>query len=110
MWCAEMELATNDFRFFQYDSWPDHGVILLPQGEWQHVAISFNGATVAMYIGGEAVGGDLPFEFGPATDAALVFGCCEANGGNPFNGALDEVRLYDRALSSFEVRYLAGGE
>ncbi len=110
MWCAEMELATNDFRFFQYDSWPDHGVILLPQGEWQHVAISFNGTTVAMYIGGEAVGGDLPFEFGPATDAALVFGCCEANGGNPFNGTLDEVRLYDRALSSFEVRYLAGGE
>ena len=27
---------------------------------------------------------------------------------NPFNGALDEIRLYDRALSTGEVAYLAG--
>jgi|GEM_PF-2101998 len=38
----------------------------------------------------------------------MQFGACEANGGNPFNGALDEIHIYDRPLSSFEVSYLAG--
>jgi hypothetical protein len=36
----------------------------------------------------------------------LVFGAVEANGGNPYNGALDDVRIYDRALSQAEIAYL----
>jgi hypothetical protein len=36
------------------------------------------------------------------------FGCCDTGGGNPFNGSLDELRIYDRALSSFELNFLAG--
>jgi hypothetical protein len=35
-----------------------------------------------------------------------VFGACEANGGNPFNGALDEVRIYNRGLSEAEMAYV----
>jgi hypothetical protein len=38
----------------------------------------------------------------------MQFGACEGNGGNPFNGAIDDVRLYDRVLSSFEISYLLG--
>ena len=37
-----------------------------------------------------------------------VFGACQVDGGNPFNGALDEIRIYNRVLSGFEVIYLAG--
>lgn len=40
----------------------------------------------------------------------MVFGDTVGTGGNPFNGALDEIRIYDRSLSSFEVNYLAGIE
>ncbi|MGD8501039.1 MAG: AbfB domain-containing protein, partial [Phycisphaerales bacterium] len=108
MWCLEIEVNTAELRFFQYDSWPDHGFNVLPIGEWQHVAVSFNGTTVAMYIDGKPVGGSPAFSFGPRTDGIVVFGACEAIGGNPFNGALDEVRLYDRALSGTEVAWLAG--
>ena len=32
----------------------------------------------------------------------------EGTGGNPFNGALDEVHIYDRALSAFELNYIFG--
>jgi hypothetical protein len=48
------------------------------------------------------------FSFGPDTEAGMAFGACEGAGGNPFNGALDEVRLFDSALSSFQVNFLAG--
>jgi hypothetical protein len=40
----------------------------------------------------------------------IVFGDSVGGGGNPFNGAMDEIRIYDRALSSFEINYLAGIE
>ena len=44
----------------------------------------------------------------PIEDAALLIGCDNAGGGNPFNGALDEVRLYDIVLTPAEVLALAG--
>jgi hypothetical protein len=47
------------------------------------------------------------FTLGPDTEAQLVFGCCDGLGGNPFNGALDEVRIYSKVLSADEVGELA---
>jgi hypothetical protein len=57
---------------------------------------------------GGALGAEAAFSFGTDPGSAMVFGAAVANGGNPFNGALDEIRIYDRALSPFEIRYLAG--
>jgi hypothetical protein len=107
MWCIEVDRDSSDCRFFQYNSWPEHGINVPPIGEWQHFAVSFDGTNAALYINGESIGGSQPFVFGPKTDARVVFGACEQNGGNPFNGDLDEIRIYDYALSAAEVFYLA---
>jgi hypothetical protein len=78
----------------------------IPQiGQWEHVALTFDGTTGTLYRYGSVVDSG-PFSLGPDTEAALVFGACEANGGNPYNGALDEVRIYNRALSQAEIAYL----
>jgi hypothetical protein len=107
MWHIELNMDTGNIGFSRYDNYPWFGENIPPIAEWCHIAVTFDGATTTMYINGKPVGTDTGFTFGPKTDAHLVFGAVEANGANPFNGAIDEVVLYNRALSPAEVAYLA---
>lgn len=79
----------------------------LVQGQWTHIAATFDGDIAILYRNGEPVAGG-PFALGYKPNAALVLGAAEANGGNPFNGALDEVRIYDMALTEQDVLELMG--
>ena len=79
----------------------------LPIGEWAHVAATFDGTTARFYLNG-AMTGQGAFSFATDLTASTHFGCSNMNGGNPFNGALDEVRLYDVALSAAEILQLMG--
>lgn len=72
-------------------------------GVWTHVAVVSNGTTFTFYINGVNDGSSLavvtsytPINVG----SALPFVSEE------FNGSIDEVRLYDRALTATEVRNL----
>ena len=76
------------------------------EGEWMHVAVTFDGTDTTMYVRGKPVGTSTEFSFGPATSAQLNLGSAD-NGENPFNGVIDEVYLYSRALSAAEIAYLA---
>jgi len=107
MWQIEANRDSGALGFFRNGSAPADGDPVLPVGEWAHVAATFDGTTAKFYFNAQMTGQGA-FSFGPDTEAALVFGACQGDGGNPFNGALDEVRLYDRALSGFEINYLAG--
>jgi hypothetical protein len=78
-------------------------------GEWEHCAFSTDGDTGQLYRDGELVGSGT-FTLGPDTEAALLFGANNGGGWNPFNGALDDVRIYNRTLSDAEVMHLAGLE
>jgi hypothetical protein len=106
MWQIEANIDTGIVRF-QREGITDISTAALPVGEWYHVAVAFDGATAKVYMNGE-VGAEGTFSFGTDPGAAMVFGASVAEGGNPFNGALDEIRIYNRVLSPFEIRYLAG--
>jgi len=106
MWQLEADVNTGTLGFFRYGS-PYFTNSALPVGQWTHVAASFDGTTVSFYIDAELTSSG-PFSFGPGTEVHVVFGACEDNGGNPFNGALDEIRIYDEALLQAEVAHLAG--
>ncbi|MCK4291633.1 MAG: LamG domain-containing protein [Planctomycetes bacterium] len=107
MWQVELNIDTGAIGFSRYDNYPWFGENIPPIGEWQHVAVTFDGTTSAMYIDGKSVGTSTDFSFGPKTDAHVVFGAVEGDGDNPFNGTIDEVYIYSRALSAAEVAYLA---
>ncbi len=109
MWQIEANQTTGTVSFSRTDSYPASGNPVLPIGEWAHVLVTFDGTTAKFFVDGKMTGSGA-FSFGSDTEAGMSFGACEGAGGNPFNGALDEVRLYDRALSSFEIAYLAGIE
>jgi hypothetical protein len=106
MWQIEANQSTGVLSFAQNAVNVGSGGAVLPIGEWQHVGVSFDGTTAKFFIDG-AMTNSAAFSLGPATGAAMSFGCCQANGGNPFNGALDEVRIYDRALRDEEMLGLA---
>jgi hypothetical protein len=76
----------------------------IPWGEWVHVAATYDGTTERIYVNGIE---DTAFEAsGPLriTSAKVFIGAHDSSGDrNGWNGLIDELRLYCRALSAEEV-------
>jgi hypothetical protein len=105
MWQIEANITTGVLRL-QREGAEVVGPTI-PVGEWTHIVGAFDGAAAKMYVNGSVVGqGALTLGTDPG--ALIAIGDSVGGGGNPFNGGLDEIRIYDRVLSSFEVSYLAG--
>ena len=107
MWHVEVNRDNGTIGFARTDVYPDSGGAKLPIGTWAHVAVTFDGTTARFYLNGVQTGSG-SFSFGLDTGAALHFGSDDPNGGNAFNGALDEIRLYDQVLTVAEILKLAG--
>ena len=76
----------------------------LPTREWVHLAGTFDGNTMRIYMNGEERGTmERPAPVKPS-DARLCLGSYEPGHRAHFTGMLDEVKLYNRALSPAEVR------
>jgi hypothetical protein len=74
---------------------------------WHHVAYTFDGRTHTLYLDGAAAdSSSAPPQTGAASIARLGN---SPGGGEPFTGWLDDVRLFDRALTAPEVTRLASG-
>jgi hypothetical protein len=76
----------------------------LPTGRWVHLAGTFAGRTIRIYIDGVEQGTlDRP---GPVNtnDFHLCLGNYEIDHASHFDGLVDELKLYDRALTVEEVR------
>ncbi|HET9665868.1 MAG TPA: LamG-like jellyroll fold domain-containing protein, partial [Desertimonas sp.] len=83
-------------------SYLDSGVNPLT-GQWQHLAASFDGTTARFYINGvevasRAVSGAV------GTSNTWRIGAYGTVPGGFFDGLIDEIRVYDRALSTTEVQ------
>jgi hypothetical protein len=80
-------------------------------GNWHHAAgVTSVGGGVSIYMDGTLVDRDisnLPFTY--LTPSTLCVGR-SMSGSQPFDGWMDEVRIYDRALSVDQLRALARGE
>ena len=107
LWDIEIHRDEDTIAFRRIDSYPGSGGRILPTGVWTHIAATFDGTTARFYIDGEETGNG-SFSFGLDEEATLHFGSGDPNGGNAFNGALDDVRIYDIALSPSEISALAG--
>jgi hypothetical protein len=111
MWQLELNVDTGDLSFAREGSYPP-GVGALPVGQWAFVAVTFDGTNATIYRDGLSAASGA-FSLGSKPDARLVVGASEANGGNPFNGLIDDVRIYNYALDALEIAHLyqsvAGG-
>jgi hypothetical protein len=79
-------------------------------GRWAHVAAAFDGTTARLYLNGSEIASG-PFSFAEGTTAGMTIG--NNNSGSwpdcpgVFNGDMDEVRIYNRALTAAQIAYLA---
>jgi len=73
-------------------------------GRWYHVAATYDGSTVCLYLDGKL---DVSKKVALATPPSHLF-LARVWGDYPdrtrFQGAVDEVMLYDRALSAEEIK------
>jgi hypothetical protein len=81
----------------------------ITQGTWHHVAVTYDGANIRFYVDG--VPGDhqpaTGITFGTNTEA-LFIGVDKPGASEWFDGTIADVKVYARALSTPEIRALAG--
>ena len=74
-----------------------------PVNAWTHVALTYDGATLRLYVNGTQVATPATTGAIQATDSPLWIG-----GNNPygeyFQGLIDEVRVYNRALTQADIQ------
>lgn len=79
---------------------------VLTAGQWQHVAVTFNGGATALYVNGaEVANATLPVTsiFGGGTADLNIGRDPVSSGGQYFDGLIDEPSIYNRALTAAEI-------
>ncbi len=74
----------------------------LSENHWTHLAITFDGAKLRLYVDGELVKDESTTGMAQITEGDLQIGGSTEHG-DFFNGRIDEVRIYNRALGGMEV-------
>lgn len=105
---AQFVAATADNGWYAAGGWVDAPPNTFAAGKWQHVVGTYDGARLRFYVDGRLVGTGSHALSGAVRNgiSPLTFGLAGDYGGNYFDGAMDDVRLYHRALSPTEVRQL----
>jgi len=120
-WQAIVTKGDSAWRLHRYAAFPSasfdgtglsgdgavHGQIAVDDGQWHHVAGTYNGATMRIYVDG------VQDSYARRSGAIALNACNVMIGANAeardrtWRGAIDEVRLYSRALSGEEIALLA---
>jgi hypothetical protein len=72
-------------------------------GEWQHLAATFDGATARFYVNGSEVA-NRAFSGSVGSSDTWRIGAYGSTPGGFFDGLIDDVRVYSRALSAGEIQ------
>jgi hypothetical protein len=94
---------TTTFEFRTGDGWVGATSGDLTLGEWYHVAGTFDGSVIRLFVDGvevetTAAGGTID-----QTSSPFRVGTADASG-DFFDGLIDEVRVYDRVLTPTEIQ------
>jgi sugar lactone lactonase YvrE len=109
--------ANNGASWFQ-TSQSNPGEMTFPAGQWHHLAATYNGTMLQMYLDGQpwgnpvaAFGNVSPMQGGSFFNLGSENGRSCACTGRYYHGLLDEADVFSRALSPSEIQaiYNAGG-
>ena len=105
------ECAANQLLATKYGL-ADLCVGALPSdSEWHHISVVFSETGVVGYADGSVIGSSANTQNFITSTAPFLIGVNHAENNKFFDGLIDEVRIYNRALSPAEVKqlYLMGG-
>lgn len=100
-WGVQLSSSTN-LRYFGGNSSFDDFTVSLNSSTWYHVAVSHNGTSATMYLNGSSLGSATVPNPNAAPSGGIKIGAYY-DGSNSYQGYMDEVALFDYALSSTEV-------
>ena len=72
-------------------------------GVWNHLAITFDGETLQVYSDGLLIGVGVQSVTPEIADVPMWIGRCLGLGKQFFHGTIDEVRVYNRAVSAGDI-------
>ena len=75
----------------------------LPLNAWSHLATTYDGTTLRLYVNGTQVASKAQTGPAPVTTGVLRIGG-NSIWGEYFRGLIDEVRIYNRALAAAEIQ------
>ncbi len=78
----------------------------IPSSSWSHVALTYENGFTRLYINGLLAAGSAVHS--ETFNNALAFGYTNAPSNSRFKGSLDEISLYNRALSQEEIAAVYG--
>jgi hypothetical protein len=116
---ADREYSNNGYLFVLYPSNPklwlfandgqkassvsgEDGGPAVGVGVWMLFTAVYDGTNMSVYVNG-TLSAQAPAINPSANDGILVFGTPEHGGFGGFNGSLEDIRLYSRALSASEI-------
>jgi len=75
-----------------------------PTNTWTHLAFTYDGSNVCIYVDGQPAG-VYPYSGGPITklDWPVTIGNVNLTNNRYFNGMIDDVRIYERALDANDI-------
>ena len=93
-----------DTMLWSGEAWYDANTgVQIPTDAWSHFAVSVNGGDVSVFINGEEMftGANFPDIFGPAAERHFALGVNYWD--TPYTGMMDEVKVYDHAVSAEDI-------
>lgn len=79
----------------------------IKKGQWYYVAFTYDGSVAKMYINGDLVSSvSKSVNFTPNSDDVFIGRDNNSLFPYYFNGTIDEIRIYNRALSACEISHL----
>jgi concanavalin A-like lectin/glucanase superfamily protein/Ig-like domain-containing protein/putative Ig domain-containing protein/List-Bact-rpt repeat protein len=110
----DLRLTNNMPEFWSHGGQGLEGPSAIPLNEWTHLAISFDGTTKRLYVNGAQVASREQLDallYDAAAVPMTIGSDFESNkSGNHFNGRIDEVALYNRALTADEVLSISNAD
>ncbi|MFH1883165.1 MAG: LamG domain-containing protein [Planctomycetota bacterium] len=111
LWGAHTNATYTDRVGISYQAAGSVEFSVMPKNEWVHLTWTFDGTDLTLYLNGVDEVGPKPFSIGPDVDAPVYIGVSHPDEGRTFHGSLDEVRIYDKALTADEIQVvMQGGE
>ncbi|MBE0536480.1 MAG: immunoglobulin domain-containing protein [Phycisphaerae bacterium] len=103
MWGLQINPDTANIEFRSNATGGPVGALAATDfGRWQHVCATFDGVLGAMYIDGKLIQ-SRSLNLTTAPDSPIILGAGAADGTLAFNGVLDDIRIYNYALSAEEA-------
>lgn len=86
--------------------WTNDLYVTIPNvldGQWHHIAATYNGTTRSMYMDGVLLGSDAPTGHNVPSGTTMYIGETNPAGNEYFDGAMDEVRIWNVGKTQAEI-------